>query len=141
MIALRIVPVEPADPAAAAKRRDGAGVLVPAQGSTAWMEHGEDGEGWYTVHAAIAWMRIYGRFGKTCHVYKYGKCVVCDDSETVADVGYIKGQLVALMVSHFSSPVDETDVFVDTPLLTLPDTQPAPELLVCTLVDEIRRAA
>lgn len=120
MIALRIVPVELADEAAAAKRRDGAGVLVPAAGSTAWMEHGEGDEGWYTVNAAVVYMMCYGGFQRHAEGRRYVRCVVADDSEIVAEVGYIGGQLVALMVSHFSSPVDETDVFEDTPLLTLP---------------------
>jgi hypothetical protein len=116
MIALRIVPVELADLAAAAKRRDGAGVLVPAAGSTAWMEHGEDGEGFYTVQQAVRYVSFFN--GLSIAKLYSQRCVVADDSEVVAEVGYIKGQLVALMVSHFSTPDDEGDFFVPTPLLT-----------------------
>ena len=124
MIAFRVVPVELADEAAAARRRDGAGVLVPAAGSTAWMEHGEGNTGWYTVTAAIGWMHVYGGFSPRPHLTT--NMVVKDDTEIVASVGVIGGQLVALLVHHFSSPVDETDFFVSTPLLCEPQEGGAP---------------
>ena len=141
MICLRIVPVQLADPAAAAKRRDGAGVLVPVPGATAWMEHGEGGEGWYTAYDALFWMM----WSPNVHFRPSGvdrpKHVVCDDTEIVAAVGHLDGQLVALIVSHFSSPVDDTDYFQDEHLLTLPDTQPVPDALVHDVAQMLRRAA
>lgn len=113
MIALQILHLRWADP----KSRK---LLIHDDTRPAERFAGDDGEGFYDARRAIAewqgdtplwWQSAYSR-QLECGVSNLHLYGICQDEHSA---------LYAVYIEHFSAPTDADDLFVETPLLSLPD--------------------